>query len=137
MSKTAFFSVFTPIAIVGSFGIGRFKNLFSSINSLMEEELLRPSEVAKRFGVSVKTLWKWQKKGIIKAVRLPTDKPRHPKSEVMEHHNIHLSNSDLLALHVQDKANIYLKRLQCDIRNLKEYVKIRAKVDWRFIDDML
>ena len=49
---------------------------------MMEEELLRPSDVARRFGISVKTLWKWQKKGIIKAVRLPTGKLRYPKSEV-------------------------------------------------------
>jgi predicted site-specific integrase-resolvase len=55
--------------------------LFSLI-SMMEEELLRPSDVARRFGISVKTLWKWQKKGIIKAVRLPTGKLRYPKSEV-------------------------------------------------------
>ncbi len=48
----------------------------------MEEELLRPQNVAKRFGISVKTLWKWQKKGIIRAVRLPTGKLRYPKSEV-------------------------------------------------------
>ncbi|MEM1607171.1 MAG: helix-turn-helix domain-containing protein [Candidatus Bathyarchaeia archaeon] len=48
----------------------------------MEEELLRPSEVAKKFGISVKMLWKWQRKGIIRAVRLPTGKLRYPKSEV-------------------------------------------------------
>jgi len=69
-------------AIVSSFGIDGFKYLFSSINSLMEEELLRPSEVAKKFGISVKTLWKWQRKSIIRAVRLPTGKLRYPKSEV-------------------------------------------------------
>ncbi|MEM2788237.1 MAG: helix-turn-helix domain-containing protein [Candidatus Bathyarchaeia archaeon] len=45
-------------------------------NSLMEEE------VAKKFGISVKTLWEWQKRGIIRAVRLPTGKLRYPKSEV-------------------------------------------------------
>ncbi len=33
-------------------------------------------------GISVKTLWMWQRKGIIKAVRLPTGKLRYPKSEV-------------------------------------------------------
>jgi predicted site-specific integrase-resolvase len=42
---------------------------------LMSEELLRPRDVAKIFGISVKTLWKWQRKGIIKAVRLPTGNP--------------------------------------------------------------
>jgi len=46
------------------------------------EELLRPREVAKIFNISMKTLWKWQKKGIIKAVRLPTGKLRYPRSEV-------------------------------------------------------
>ncbi|MEM4004207.1 MAG: helix-turn-helix domain-containing protein [Desulfurococcaceae archaeon] len=48
----------------------------------MEEELLRPSEVARKSGISVKTLWKWQRRGIIKAVKLPAGKPRYPKSEV-------------------------------------------------------
>ncbi|MCL7393750.1 MAG: helix-turn-helix domain-containing protein [Thaumarchaeota archaeon] len=46
------------------------------------EELLRPKEVAKIFNISVKTLWEWQKKGLIKAVRLPTGKLRYPKGEV-------------------------------------------------------
>ncbi|MEM3569623.1 MAG: helix-turn-helix domain-containing protein [Candidatus Jordarchaeales archaeon] len=46
------------------------------------EELLRPKDVAKIFNISVKTLWEWQRKGIIKAVRLPTGKLRYPKSEV-------------------------------------------------------
>ena len=36
----------------------------------------------RRLGISVKTLWVWQKKGIIRAVRLPTGKLRYPKSEV-------------------------------------------------------
>ncbi|MBS7288349.1 MAG: helix-turn-helix domain-containing protein [Candidatus Freyarchaeota archaeon] len=49
---------------------------------MMEEELLRPRDAAKMFGISVKTLWKWQKKGIIKAVKLPTGKLRYPRSEV-------------------------------------------------------
>jgi putative resolvase len=48
----------------------------------MSEELLRPRDVARIFGISVKTLWKWQRRGIIKAVRLPTGKLRYPKSEV-------------------------------------------------------
>ncbi len=48
----------------------------------MDEELLRPKEVARMFGISVKTLWRWQKTGLIKAVRLPTGKLRYPRSEV-------------------------------------------------------
>jgi len=46
------------------------------------EEPLRPKEVAKIFNISVKTLWEWQKKGVIKAIRLPTGKLRYPRSEV-------------------------------------------------------
>jgi putative resolvase len=59
--------------------------VFDTLILLMEEdyeELLRPREVAKIFNISMKTLWKWQKKGIIKAVRLPTGKLRYPRSEV-------------------------------------------------------
>jgi putative resolvase len=48
----------------------------------MSEELLRSRDVAKIFGISVKTLWKWQRRGIIKAVKLPTGKLRYPRSEV-------------------------------------------------------
>ena len=33
-------------------------------------------------GISVKALWVWQRKGIIKAVRLLTGKLRYPRSEV-------------------------------------------------------
>ena len=48
----------------------------------MSGELFRPRDVAEIFGISVKTLWKWQRKGIIRAVRLPTGKLRYPRSEV-------------------------------------------------------
>ncbi|MEM3790189.1 MAG: hypothetical protein QW260_03810 [Thermoproteota archaeon] len=40
------------------------------------EELLRPKDVTKIFNISVKTLWKWQRKGIVKAIRLPTLRAR-------------------------------------------------------------
>jgi predicted site-specific integrase-resolvase len=46
----------------------------------MGGELLRPRDVAKIFGISVKILW--QREGVIKAVRLPTGKLRYPKSGV-------------------------------------------------------
>jgi len=46
------------------------------------EELLKPRDVAKIFNITTKTLWEWQKKGIIRAVRLPTGKLRYPRSEV-------------------------------------------------------
>jgi len=46
------------------------------------EELLKPKDVARIFNITTKTLWKWQKKGIIRAVRLPTGKLRYPRSEV-------------------------------------------------------
>jgi len=48
----------------------------------VEEELLRPKDVARMLGISVKTLWVWQRKGFIRAVRLPTEKLRYPRSEV-------------------------------------------------------
>lgn len=43
---------------------------------------MHPREVAKMFGIYVKTLWKWQRNGIVKAVKPPTGKLRYPKSEV-------------------------------------------------------
>jgi putative resolvase len=46
------------------------------------EELLSPREAAKLLHVSVKTLYKWYRKGIIKAVRLPTGRLRYYKSDI-------------------------------------------------------
>lgn len=46
------------------------------------EELLKLKDVVRIFNISVKTLWEWQEKGIIKAVKLPTGRLRYPKSEV-------------------------------------------------------
>lgn len=46
------------------------------------EELLRPKEVARILNISGKTLWEWQKRGIIKAVRLPAGKLCYPESGV-------------------------------------------------------
>ncbi|MBS7288692.1 MAG: helix-turn-helix domain-containing protein [Candidatus Freyarchaeota archaeon] len=46
------------------------------------DELLKPKDVAKMFNITVKTLWQWQRRGIIKAVKLPTGKFCYPKSEV-------------------------------------------------------
>ena len=44
--------------------------------------MLKPKDVAKIFNITTKTLWEWQKRGIIKAVRLPSGKFRYPRSEV-------------------------------------------------------
>jgi len=46
------------------------------------EELLKPRDVARIFNITTKTLWEWQRKGLIRAVRLPTGKLRYPRSEV-------------------------------------------------------
>ena len=46
------------------------------------EELLRSREVVKIFNISVKALCEWQRRGLIKAVRLPTCKLRYTRSEV-------------------------------------------------------
>ena len=48
----------------------------------MREELLRLRDVAGMLDISTKTLWVWQKKGVIRAVRLSTGKLQYPKSEV-------------------------------------------------------
>jgi hypothetical protein len=46
------------------------------------EPLLRPKEAARVFGVAPCTLYSWQRKGVIGAVRLPSGKLRYPLSEV-------------------------------------------------------
>jgi len=48
----------------------------------MSERYLKPKEVREMLGISRQTLWEWTKKGIIKAVRLPTGRFRYPESEV-------------------------------------------------------
>ncbi|MEM1510322.1 MAG: UDP-N-acetylglucosamine 2-epimerase (non-hydrolyzing) [Thermofilaceae archaeon] len=55
----------------------------------------------------------------------------------MEHNMIPLSTNDFLTLLAQDKTNIYIKRVQYNISDLKENVKIQVEIDWRSIDDTL
>lgn len=43
---------------------------------------MRPRDAARTFSITTKALWEWQRRGLIKAVRLPTGKLRCPKSEV-------------------------------------------------------
>jgi len=47
-----------------------------------KEELVRVRTAAKILGISVKTLYLWIRKGIIKAYVLPTGKYRIPVSEI-------------------------------------------------------
>ncbi|MEM1606601.1 MAG: helix-turn-helix domain-containing protein [Candidatus Bathyarchaeia archaeon] len=46
------------------------------------EELVTPKEARTILKVSNKTLWLWYKKGLIRAVRLPSGKLRYYKSDI-------------------------------------------------------
>ncbi len=46
------------------------------------EELITPKEARKILKVSNKTLWSWYRKGLIRAVRLPSGKLRYYKSDI-------------------------------------------------------
>lgn len=47
-----------------------------------EERMLRPGQVAKKFGVDPKTLARWAKGGLIPSVRTPKGHRRYRESEV-------------------------------------------------------
>ncbi|PUA31312.1 MAG: hypothetical protein B9J98_06890 [Candidatus Terraquivivens tikiterensis] len=46
------------------------------------EELITPKEARALLRVSNKTLWSWYKKGLIRAVRLPSGKLRYYRSDI-------------------------------------------------------
>lgn len=46
------------------------------------EELITPKEARTMLRVSNKTLWLWYKKGLIRAVRLPSGKLRYYRSDI-------------------------------------------------------
>lgn len=46
------------------------------------EELITPKEARRLLRVSNKTLWSWYKKGLIRAVRLPSGRLRYYKSDI-------------------------------------------------------
>ncbi|MEM1635738.1 MAG: helix-turn-helix domain-containing protein [Nitrososphaerota archaeon] len=46
------------------------------------EELVTPKEARTILKVSNKTLWLWYKKGLIRAVRLPSGRLRYYKSDI-------------------------------------------------------
>ncbi len=49
---------------------------------MTNEELITPKEARAMLKVSNKTLWSWYRKGLIRAVRLPSGKLRYYKSDI-------------------------------------------------------
>lgn len=47
-----------------------------------DDDLLKPGDAARILNVSYKTLWRWQKRGLIRVVRLPSGRFLIPRSEV-------------------------------------------------------
>lgn len=67
----------------------------------MKNEMLKPSEATKILGVSYETLKNWDKKGILKAFRTPTNRRYYTREQLNKFLNVKTKKTDthLLKLH--------------------------------------
>ena len=58
----------------------------------MESKIYKPKEFAKLLGVSVRTLQRWDKKGLLVAYRTPTDRRYYTYEQYLEYINRGMNN---------------------------------------------
>lgn len=58
----------------------------------MEGKIYKPKEFAKLLGVSVRTLQRWDKKGLLVAHRTPTDRRYYTYEQYLEYINRGMNN---------------------------------------------
>ncbi len=78
--------------------------------SLQGERLLRPREAARLLGICVRTLWNWDRKGLIRCVKTPGGHRRIPLSEVLR----------LMGLKPETE---WLRRIEAEIQERRAFLE--------------
>lgn len=62
----------------------RFKDSIENMEPGLEQRVYKVGELSKKFGISVKTLQRWDRKGILKALRSPTGRRYYTEEQLKE-----------------------------------------------------
>ena len=78
----------------------------------------KPKDFAELLGVSIKTLQRWDREGILKANRTPTDRSYYTYGQYFQFKGINIEHEEL----VQDIISI-LHEFSCRLYGLRKYKK--------------
>ena len=84
----------------------------------------KPKDFAELLGVSVKTLQRWDREGILKANRTPTDRRYYTYDQYLQFKGINIEHEELSSQEelVQDIISI-LHEFSCRLYGLRKYKK--------------
>ena len=84
----------------------------------------KPKDFAELLGVSIKTLQRWDREGILKANRTPTDRRYYTYGQYLQFKGINIEHEELSSQEelVQDIISI-LHEFSCRLYGLRKYKK--------------
>jgi len=94
----------------------------------------KPKDFAKLLGVSVQTLQRWDRDGILKAYRTPTDRRYYTYDQYLQFKGIH-ANSDARATVIY--ARVSTRDQKDDLRNQVEFLKTFCNASGMIVDQCI
>lgn len=95
--------------------------------------MMKPKEIAERLGVTVRTLQIWDKKGILKAYRTPTNRRYYTEEQYLEYTGQPLQNKRLNVAYARVSNNSQKDDLKNQISFIRQYVNAKGVI----LDDVI
>ena len=95
--------------------------------------MMKPKEMAERLGVTVRTLQIWDKKGILKAYRTPTNRRYYTEEQYLEYTGQPLQNKRLNVAYARVSNNSQKDDLKNQISFIRQYVNAKGVI----LDDVI
>ena len=96
-------------------------------------KMMKPKEMAERLGVTVRTLQIWDKKGILKAYRTPTNRRYYTEEQYLEYTGQPLQNKRLNVAYARVSNNSQKDDLKNQISFIRQYVNAKGVI----LDDVI
>ena len=90
--------------------------------------MMKPKEMAERLGVTVRTLQIWDKKGILKAYRTPTNRRYYTEEQYLEYTGQSLQNKRLIVAYARVSNNSQKDDLKNQISFIRQYVNAKGVI---------
>lgn len=90
--------------------------------------MMKPKEMAERLGVTVRTLQIWDKKGIIKAYRTPTNRRYYTEEQYLEYTGQSLQSKRLNVAYARASNNSQKDDLKNQISFIRQYVNAKGVI---------
>ncbi len=95
--------------------------------------MMKPKEMAERLGVTVRTLQIWDKKGILKAYRTPTNRRYYTEEQYLEYTGQPLQNKRRNVAYARVSNNSQKEDVKNQISFIRQYVNAKGVI----LDDVI